>query len=715
MATENIIDPLDIEIDGGKDDETIIEIAKKRFKLAEDSEIQQRIDQIDDQNFLAGNQWPEDIKQDRARDQRPCLTINRLPQQLKQVTNEQRQNRPSIKVNPVDDKADIETAKVYQGLIRHIEYNSNADVAYDTAFEGSAGKGLGYFRIITDFCDPMSFDQEILIKRVRNSHSVYLDPTYQEPDGSDANWGFIFENMPVEDYKSQFKKSKILESHDWSDAVRTSDAWLTQSTVRVAEYFYKTFEDTKIHQLSDGSVVEDDDLEKALAQPQQDPNAQPLKAVASRMTVLPAIKWVKTNGVELLEKSDWAGRWIPIIPVLGDEIDIDGRRILQGIIRNAKDAQRMYNYWNSAATETIALAPKAPFIGYAGQFEGFEHKWNNSNTKNYPYLEINPKMVNGAPAPFPQRQQYEPPVQAISQAMMHAADDIKATTGIYDASLGNRSNENSGVAIQRRNTQAQTGNFHFVDNLSRSIRHCGRILIDLIPSIYDTARAQRILGEDGTPEIVQLNKIFREKGEDKIYRLGHGQYDCAVTTGPNFATRRQESAASMMEFMKAIPQAAMLISDLAARNMDWPGSDQIADRLEKSQPPGMVEKKDEDQAIPPEVKQVLDQQKQTIDQLTQHLHMQQNEIDQKKMELDSKERIAMAQIQADIEINLAKLGSQAAALQLEHEVAVIDKQLEAVQMAQASETEIESTPAAQPAQIQPPIGGQSPSQPMGSN
>nr|MBA3756529.1 hypothetical protein [Nitrosomonas sp.] len=551
-------------------DEDILTVARNRWNIAVEAEIEIRALALDDMNFRAGEQWETSVRASREQDRRPCLTINRLPQYIRSITNDQRQNRPSIKVDPVDDKADVETAKVYQGLIRHIEYNSNADVAYDTAFEAAATKGLGYYRIVTAFCDPMSFEQEIKIKRIRNSFSVYLDPSYQEPDASDANWGFIFEDMNIEDFKAQFPTAKVSGMEDWRSLGDVAEGWLSKETVRVAEYFYRTYEEAEIYLLSTGETVLKEDLEK-IGMPEG------MSVVSKRKTVVPKIKWLKINAIEVLEKTDWPGKYIPIIPVLGDELDINGKRILEGVIRHAKDPQRMYNYWASAETETIALAPRAPFIGVEGQFEGHEAKWREANVKNYAYLEYKGKMLGGELAPPPQRNAYEPPVMAITQARQMSAEDLKATTGIYDSALGMKSNETSGRAIQRRAQQAQTNNFHFIDNLTRALRHGGRILIDLIPHVYDTARAVRIMNEDGSVDMVKVNEVFEHKGKQVNYQLGHGKYDVTVSTGPSFATKRQEAVESMLSLTASYPQVAQIAGDLMIKNMDWPGAQEIAE------------------------------------------------------------------------------------------------------------------------------------------
>jgi hypothetical protein len=585
---------------------------------------------------------------------------------VRQVTNDQRQNRPSIKVNPVDDKADIDTAKILQGLIRHIEYSSNSDVAYDTAFEGAATKGIGYFRAITDYCDPHSFDQEIVIKRIRNSFSVYLDPTYQEPDGSDANWGFVFEDLSTDDYKAQYKDSKLASMNDWGSIGDTAPGWTTSATCRVAEYFYKTFKETTICLLSNQEVVEKDKLSQL-------PDG--VRVLSERKTMLPAIQWCKINAVEVLEQTDWPGRWIPIIPVLGDELDIDGKKVLEGIVRHAKDAQKMYNFWVSAETETIALAPRAPFIGVEGQFEGHEAQWRTANSKNHAFLEYKPKSVGGVPVGPPQRNAYEPPVRAITQARSQSAEDLKATTGIYDASLGNRSNENSGIAIQRRNVQAQTNNYHYIDNLSRSLRHLGRILVDLIPKVYDTPRVCRIVGEDGEAEMVKINQLFEKNGEVKEYNLGLGRYDVTVSTGPSFTTKRQEAVESMLALTQSYPQVAQAAGDLIVRNMDWPGSKEIADRLKKMLPQGLADEPGDQKPLPPQIQAQMQQMHQMIEQLTQHLNDANQKIETKSVELESRERIEMAKIQAQIEIEMAKMGSKESLTLLSHEIAEIQNRL----------------------------------------
>lgn len=656
--------------DFAETDDEILRVAKERFDLAVEAENEFRTQALEDLKFRVGEQWPEEVRREREADRRPCLTINKIPQHVKQVTNDQRQNKSSIKIHPIDDKADIETAKIFQGIIRHIESDSNADVAYNTSFDSSVTCGRGFFRILTDFCDPMSFDIEAKFKRVRNPFSVYMDPNSQELDGSDMEWCFVFEDMSEDSYNNLFKDSKLSNMDDWAGIGDQAKNWFNGKQVRIAEYFYKTYEDADIVLLSNKEVLLKSDL----------PEILPLgiKVIAERRTKLPKVNWCKINGVEILEKTEWPGRWIPVIPVYGDEIDVEGKLILEGIIRHAKDPQRMYNYWASSETETIALAPRAPYIGAEGQFEGHEDQWESANRRNHAFLQYKPTTISGQLAPPPQRNVYEPAVSAITQARGLAAEDLKSTTGIYDASLGNRSNESSGIAIQRRNNQSQTSNFHFVDNLTISKRHAGRILVDVIPKIYDTARAARIIGEEGEQEIVRINEEFERNGKKVTYNLGVGKYDVAVDTGPSFATRRQEAATSMLEMSKANPQITQLAGDLMVKNMDWPGKDEVAERLKKALPPGIAED-DKDQKkmpIPPQVKAQMDQMGQLIDQLTQKLNEANDNIEKKTIELESKERIEFAKIQANIEIEMAKLGSQEAQTLLMQEIAGIKQRME---------------------------------------
>jgi hypothetical protein len=663
-------------------DEDVLDLARKRFQSAEEAEREIRTLGLEDLKFSVGEQWPDDLRRKRELEKRPCLTINRLSHSIRQVVNEQLKNPISSKVSPVDDKADIETAKIYNGMLRHIQYASDASTAYGTAFNFAARASFGYFRLLTEYCDPFSFDQEIRIARIRNPFTVYLDPNYQQPDGSDANWGFIFEDISKEEYDEKYPDSKLASMDDWLSIGDSRSEWITKDTIRVAEYFSKETKEITIVQLADGQVVD-----KALLQGDE-------QIINERKSYVSVIKWRLINGVEVLEEKilPGSGKWIPIIPVLGEEICFEGKRILEGVVRHAKDSQRMYNYWATAETETIALAPKAPFIGVEGQFEGHESKWRSANTENYPYLEYKAKTIGGQIAPPPQRNVIEPPVMAITQARMQASEDLKATTGIYDAALGARSNETSGVAIKNRAVQAQTSNYHLVDNLSKSVRHCGRISIDWMPYVYDGARAVRILGEDGAEEIIRINQEFERKGEIVNYDLSRGKYDVTVSVGPSYESKRQEAVDAMLEFTRSMPGQAAVIADLLVKNMDWPGAQEFAERLRKTLPPEF-QSDGEKKSIPPEIKSQFDQMGQMIEALTGQLNEANGKIENKTIELESRERIEMAKIQANIELELAKMGSQEGMFLLKQEVAEIQGRLDLLNFNQPVGDEGQELPA----------------------
>ena len=591
--------------------------ARGRFKQAIDATSLSRQSELDDLRFAAGSpdngfQWPDNIRLSRQNDMngaRPCLTINKLPQHIRQVTNDQRQNRPAIKVIPVDDMSDVQVAEVFNGIIRHIEVNSDADIAYDTACENQVTIGEGYFRVISDYCDPLSFDQDLKIERIRNSFSVYMDPLIKDPCGGDAEWCFISESLPTAVFEREYPKAQAanFDQQGIGDDVLQ---WITEDTVRIAEYFSFQYEDKKLYLWRDGQVtMEGDPIPMGIMMGE--------KPVKERTTTLKKLIWAKINGVEILEQQEWLGQYIPVIRVVGNEYDMEGRIIVSGIVRNAKDAQRMYNYWTSQEAELLALAPKAPFIVAGGQIEGYEDKWAELNTTNYPYLEYNPISEEGVLVPPPQRVLPPMPSAGILQAKMGAADDIKSTTGQYNASLGQQSNETSGKAIMARQTESDVGTFHYIDNLSRAIRQCGRILIDLIPKVYDTRRVARIIGEDGQTDKVVIDpkqqepfrKITQGDAIIKIYNPSIGCYDVTVIVGPGFNSRRQEALEAMSMLVQSNPALWQVIGDLLVKNMDWPGAAEMSDRIKRTIPPEIIGNPDDT----PELRQAM----QVIEQLKQ--------------------------------------------------------------------------------------------------
>jgi hypothetical protein len=631
-------------------DEDKMATMRHRLKMAQSAYSDSREDELDDLRFMAGSpdnqwQWPADVLATRGSVQgqtinaRPCLTINKLPQHVRQVTNEQRQNRPSGKVIPADDNADVQVAEIFNGVVRHIEYMSDADVAYDTACDNQVTYGEGYIRLLTEYCNDETFDQDIRIARVRNSFSVYMDPTIQDPCGADAEWCFITEDILKEEYERMFPDATPISTL-YSQGVGDQgiSSWLQEDTIRIAEYFYNTYEKATLHLYPDNQTAyrgtpQDKQLTAMFGKP-----------IRSREVDRKKVMWMKTNGFDVLQEREWAGKWIPVVRVIGNEWEVDGQMYISGLVRNAKDAQRMYNYWTSQEAEMLALAPKAPFIGYGGQFEGYEMQWKTANTTNWPYLEVNPDVTDGAGAvlPLPQRAPPPLPQTGLIQAKMGAADDIKGTTGQYDASLGMQGNERSGKAILAREKQGDVGTYHYVDNLARAIRHITRQIVDMIPKIYDTQRIARIIGVDGEVDMVKFNPSQAEPVKEirdqmgalieKVYNPSVGTYDVMVTTGPGYMTKRQEALDAMSQILQSNPQLWTVAGDLFIKNMDWPGAQEMAARFKKILDPKVLSEGDQSPEMTA-AQQQLEAMTQELNRMTDIISNVQDSVAQREVDI----------------------------------------------------------------------------------
>ncbi|MQX28997.1 portal protein [Sinorhizobium meliloti] len=644
--------------------EELLAKGRKAFEKCNDAEAENRRIALEDIKFSRLNeQWPSEIAKQREMSKRPCLTINKMPAFIRQVVNDSRQNKPAIKVHPVDSGADVKTADVINGLIRNIEYTSNADVAYDTAIEGSVSGGFAYWRVGMDYAFDDTFDMDITIERVSNQFSVYGDPNSTAADSSDWDVAFVVDRMPKEEYKRKYKDAKNADGDavcvDFdSDAWSESDTWINDEGVLIAEWWRREEVQTEIVKLSNGHTYSADDLAKN-EDLQVGLEAGTLKVVARRMTKTHKVTQTIMSGADVLEVNDWPGRYIPIIPVYGDEIVVEGKRYFRSLIHNAKDAQRMFNYWRTTSTELVALAPRAPWIGRKGTFDSDATRWATANTENHSYLEYDGEA--------PQRQPLDSgPAAGALQEALNASDDMKAIIGIYDASLGARSNETSGKAIMARQREGDIATFHFIDNLSRAIRHTGRILIDLIPKVYTSERMIRVMGEDGTHRAVTINSkqpqeqigpdgkpILDDEGNPllSVFDLTSGKYDLTVSSGPSFTSRREEAAMQMTEFVRAFPAAAPVIGDLLAKNLDWPGADEMARRLEKLNPVNQPQ-------IPPEMQQQMEQTQEQLGQLQQENQQLKADQQAQMVKMQSDAELKIRQQDLDYQIELRKLEQQ---------------------------------------------------------
>jgi len=615
---------IDDKIDDKTDDK--IKECVAAYKKAEEAFRHNKETALDDVKFaLLSEQWHEQDKTARENDGRPCLTFNKLVAHLRQIVNDARQNKPAIIVHPVDDDADPETAEVYSGLIRNIEVSSNADIAYDTAIQQSASGGFGFMRVNIDYTHDDSFDKDIKIERIVNQLSVTPDSDSTSADGSDWNKCWVTDRIPKDEFTARYPEAqKVNWEDDYGhcdfDAINDDGVW-------ICEYWVREEVSKVILLFSDGTILDADELE--------DPDmALILQAYGLQEKDRRTVKSHKVtqyimSGAETLETNEWAGKYIPIIPVWGDEVIIEGKKYYLSAIHNSKDAQRNYNFWRSVSTESVSDNSKTPYIGEEGSFID-PHKWASSNRVKYANLEYK----KGSPPP--QKQPYAGIPSGAIQEALNSADDIKATMGMYDASLGAQGNETSGRAIMARQREGDVSTFHFIDNMSRSIRHLGKIVIDLIPKVYTGERIIRVLGEDGkVPQNVKIGQAQQQEmegGEDKereglnlarVYDLSVGRYDIVVDSGPSFATKRQEAATQMTEMVRAFPQLMQVAGDILASNMDWPGADELAKRMKTMLPPQLQEKN-------PEIMQ-MQQQMQTMQQQAQAAVAQlQNEIEQLK-------------------------------------------------------------------------------------
>jgi hypothetical protein len=673
------------------DDEILAE-ARKRYASAKDAESDNDVMALDDLRFLSGGnaQWMPQAVAARELDGRPIITVNTLPTYLHQVTNDQRMNTPSIKVHPVDDKADVETAKVLQGLIRDIEYESNADVAYDTAVNSAAAIGKGFFRLVTDYEEENSFNQCIKFQRIRNSLTVKIDSLSVEPDGSDMQWAFIEVMMSKDEFKRLYPKANAAGDSAFADGQSNVAGWITDSSVRCCEYYCIETESADVVLLSNGESGFKDDL---LSLPEGVTVAKTRKSQRSKVVLR------KITGCDVLEKTEIKCKWIPVFPVYGDEIDIEGKIIRSGIIRNAKGPASMYNVMMTSATEEISLRAKAPYIMAEGQEEGHEKEWQTANNRAYPYLLYKPVTIDGTLAPAPQRNQMaDVPVGALQMAM-HAADDVKKTTGLFDASLGARGTATSGKQELAQQREGDMANYHYADGLLRTLRHAGRCLVNMIPHYYDSERVVRVLGDDDTAEYATINEQnatgkMDDKGIVKpvLNDITVGKYNITVSSGPSFSTLRQEAAEGMASNMEKNPALWDIIGDLYVRSQDWPNADKIANRLEKAIDPRFKEAEKDASGQPmiqtPKGPLPMGEAEQAIAGMDQHIAqleqvMQESEkdrqtvavdkmrVESQKAQLDAQQKLMQAEadrIKAELEAQAAQLESLRREMGLEKQI-----------------------------------------------
>ena len=613
-----------------------IQEAIEFLKLANDADTMNRQEALEDLKFGGGDQWPVELQNSRNLESRPVITVNKVDNYCRQVCNQQRQQRPRIKVHAMNTHDDMVDAQVVQGIIRHIEVNSNADHAYDNAFEYAVRMGWGFMRVRTDYISEDSFDQEIFIDPVDNPFTVYFDPNSVAPDGSDADRCLITTMMPKKEFSKLYPKASVDGGTSFTQR-GTGDSqseWITKEDIRLAEYYYTVREKATLYQLSDGSSTfsDDKDFFNRLAM-------AGITVIDQRDSYKKTIKYCKLTANDVVEEGSWAGRYIPIVPVYGRHIVIGDKRKKFGMIRYAKDPQRMYNFWQTSITEGVALAPKAKWLLAEGQDEGHENDWAQANIKSFPVLRYKQTDIEGRPAPVPQRLQPEPPQAGVMAAAAGVDNDIKSIMGVFDPAQLGQGNI-SGKALNGQQQQVDLTNYDYYDNLTRSIAHVGKICLDLIPKIYDTERVMRIIGDDGKPDLLTVNQ--RDATGRVLNDMSVGQYDIVMDTGPGYDSKRQEAVASIGPILAGDPALMDKIGDLYFRNQDFPGADVIADRLATLNPLAQI---DEHSDIPPQVQMQLAQAKKQVESMQEEMTAMQmlikyrGDVEQVKQEGENKRKL----------------------------------------------------------------------------
>lgn len=597
--------PKKLKLSANEEAEVIRE-AKDRFKYCTDYFSEQRQRYLEDLKFAEadsdnGWQWPNEIRRNRDVDERPCLTMNKTRQHNLNIINDAKQNKVGVKIIATGNGSSVQSAQVYMGIVRRIEYQSSAQVAYDTATEFMVKAGMGFWRVVTDYVNEKSFDQEIFIKRIKDPLMVFLDPDIDEKDGSDAKYGFVFDSMPLDEYKRQYPEDAN-DPPPSNEILQEGTSWVLRDHVIRAEYWRMKEEEDELLYIVDPqtgagktallSKLKENTPKEVLDAVLEDPRTRKRDVTTQKVECFIII------GDKIRSHNPWLGKYIPIVRVVGEETFIEGKYDCKGHTRAMKDANRMYNYWTSAAVEFVALQGKSPWIAPAEAIEGYETYWNTANTVNHSVLPYNGIDDKGNKLEAPQRPNPPQYAEAYLTGMKVASEELKAVSGQWQADMGEPGNERSGKAINERQRQGDNATYHYIDNLAIGVRFTGKILIDLIPKIYDTERERLIVGEDGVENMVQINpnatdalqqESQPQEGEEdaktvSIFNPRVGNYEVEADVGPAYQTRRQEAYNAFSQIVVANPALTSIVGDLLFKNADFPGADEIAARLRRMVP-----------------------------------------------------------------------------------------------------------------------------------
>ena len=677
----------------GKGDEAHLEVIRSRFQVMQTFWSQIHTQGVKEDRFVAGQQWPEEIKNEREEDRRPCLTYNLLPAFGRQITNRIRQERPSVKVTPIESSRgvdprmknmtgtkDYSLAEVYAGIIKNIEHVSRADQAFDTAVKHAVDHGFGYFYLIPQWSKIDPFVQELVIHRVKNAYSIMLDPDAQEADYRDMQDAFMFTNVNKATFEKKYPNVPFTEFNTASTGT-TYEGWYQSDSIRIAQYFWLDYKDDEVLMLSNGKVVYQTDVKDILDELEEETGVHVIKddsdKAMRKKVKRPVCMWQKMTADQVVEGPiELPFSSVPIFPVFGEEIMVDGRIRYESAFTHAIDPQKSYNYWRTAAAETVALAPRAPYMATEKQVKGHEEMYEQANTRNLPYILYN--HVDNIPPPMRQAQAGTAAAE-LANANQDGID-IQTIIGLHDASLGRESNEKSGKAIIARQNAGATSTFQFPDNLGRALEQCGRCEVEAIPRLYDTKRQVRIRLPDTSDDFIQINQAVKDGetgNEILLHDIAYGKYDVTLETGPSYATQRQEAADLQMELLKVLgPERAANIVHLIVQNLGVPGSEEVATVLRKMLPDALKTEDEKMADLPqgvskdPETGQLVDEDGQPWQpEMTQEqqLLQKQNEIEGQKAQAELAHAAAQEKgAEADIkqaEAKIAEANAKLGALQ----------------------------------------------------
>lgn len=631
--------------------ESLLREARESFADMDSAEARLRELWREDLRFRALEQWPEALKRQRQNTSgepvRPCLVIDQVDQYVRQVLNDARQNKPAMKARPVDDKGDKQVAEALQGLFRHIEDISRAPQAYLTALDFAVTCGRGFFEVVPEYTEYAKGLQEPRIKRIPNALHVWFDPYCVEMDGCDAMEAFLCAHLSPAAFKRNYPGA---EATSFIDRTHGYGDWIGKESIRVARWYKVSIGKEPRIVLPDGRrLTEQEAIEVK-------PDDFREEMIEKRTVKLRTI-----SATDVLDETDYPSEYIGIIPVYGNDRWLsESDRDIYGMVRPAMDPQRLVNYSTSAMVERIALDPKAPWVTPHAAVTGHETIWKYANTSNRAYLPYNHIDGRGEAIPAPSRQPMDTNFSGWVQLMGMAQSGVQASLGMYSASVGAPGNEKSGRAIMARQREGDVSTFHYVDNLGISIQHAGRIIMQMLPKLYDVARVARILGDDG-----EASSMLIDPQSPEAYRKVQGQryqavlnptigaYDVTVSVGPSYSTKRQEGAAAMGEALGAQPQLMPLIGDLYFRSLDVPYSDEIADRLKSQLPPNVLAT-EEAGDVPAEVVQVVQQITQVAQQREQMMQQAMTALQQQAEQMKQAQARAEKSI-ADMKIEQAQL------------------------------------------------------------